>query len=93
MNFKAGDIVRHKPSGTLGRIIAAPDGASMHWKIDWLTPSNIDRIVSDWFMYNNCEYSELGTILDLESKSRNMIYTQELKQCKRYYEKKYQEEK
>lgn len=74
MNFKLGDIVRHKHSNTLGRVISVPDGAQMHWKIDWLTPCNIDRIVTDYFMYKNCEYSELGTILDLDRHRPSMNY-------------------
>lgn len=97
MNFKPGDVVRHKKLNILGRIISVPDGANMHWKIDWLSATNCDRIVTDWFVHEHLELSELGTILDLESKSRGLILVtqdgKELQRCQRYYEKTYDERK
>ncbi len=105
VNLKPGDVVRHKNLNILGRIIHVPDGTDkMHYKIDWLTPTNCDRIVTEWWVYEHLEYCELGTILDLESKSKNLLYNggfdfwlsdggKELQLCNRYYEKSYDRKK
>lgn len=85
INFKVGDVIRHKPSGHIGRILHAPDGTDkMYWKIKWLSTYDIDAILTDWFVYEHLEFCELGTILDMKDD-----FLSELALCKRYFEQPY----